>query len=223
MKRLLAVIMLTGLCITPAFAQLQIERTGQEQAYAVDEQNAAPRLQIFPPMGLTGKDRAFPPGLIRIDPTGFPEAAKPYCQQNVTLAEAIAKLEMNKNVQLKTADLGIVTAVYMGTGESMMTVRIDNTERSVPLTAIEGLWFSGKATKKGAVYGSIIGFLSGAAVGAIIAYVKAGKRSSSPEIVVSLAGGATGIIGGTGGAVIGAVIGSGKQQWHKVYSGSKNK
>ncbi|MFC1477228.1 hypothetical protein ACFL6L_02065 [candidate division KSB1 bacterium] len=216
MKRIFVLVLVTGLFITPAFAQLQIERTDQEQAYTAKEQQSAPRLQIFPPMGLTGKDWAAPPGLRRIDPPCFLKTTMPYYQQNAALMKAIAKLEMNKYILLKTADLGMVTTVYLSASESMMTVRIGNTERPVPLASIREMWVRGRATKQGAKYGVVYGFIGGALIGGL--YGNALWESGYSRVKY-ITGGAlgVGVLAGGGGLMLGAIIGSVTKTWHKIY------
>jgi hypothetical protein len=84
---------------------------------------------------------------------------------------------------------------------------------AVPLTAIESVWKRGHAAGTGALVGGAIGLVAGAVYGALLGDFAC---SETPDNNCALGAGALlGLVGGAGGAGVGALVGLAIPVWHR--------
>ncbi|HEY3279090.1 MAG TPA: hypothetical protein VGJ83_01145 [Gemmatimonadales bacterium] len=141
---------------------------------------------------------------------------------NMALAErqaALARVPPGEIIRMRLADGGraggpivrwtaytVTLGPYLGYAER---------DTFVALAAIDTMWFRGRATHRGALFGGIAGGAVGVAIGASASSLcptgGASKESCAQGAVTS------GVAGVLLGGLIGAVVGSGTPDWHRLH------
>ena len=124
--------------------------------------------------------------------------------------QALARLRPGSEVRVSGNDTLLQGTLHRLTPTQIVLAQ-DGTRRSLTLRSVDSLWVARRATGKGTLIGALVGLGAGAIIGAAAAE---GGNDTPPAAWVAIYGGA----GLLSGAVVGAVVGSGKR-WERAYPG----
>lgn len=115
-------------------------------------------------------------------------------------------LEPGQRVRLDVAHTGRVEGRFAFASDTSLTVALEEGTTVVRVPDIERLWVRGRATAKGALIGAGAGVLAGVVFGILISTVACepvdGGNCTAAEVAAL-----TGLLGGAGGAAVGAGVG----------------
>ncbi len=127
-------------------------------------------------------------------------------------APAIQSLRVGQQVRVDAAQIGRVEGQFVVANDNFLTLNQDAVAVQVRLPDIERLWVRGHATGKGALIGAGAGVLAGVVGGLLLSTVACEPvdgGNCTPAGVAMV----TGLLGGTGGTVVGAGIGRAIPVW----------
>ena len=127
-------------------------------------------------------------------------------------AEAVGSVSAGDSVRLDVAGLGQVEGRFVVSNSTTLTLASRGASTQVRLADLERLWVRGRATRNGAVIGSVAGLVVGIVGGLLISGVACdpvdGGDCTAAEVAT-----VTGLLGGAGGAAVGAGIGFAIPVW----------
>ena len=128
-------------------------------------------------------------------------------------AAAVRLINADAPVRLDASGLGRVQGRFIGSNSTSLTLSTGGGDSvQVPLADLERLWTRGRATRKGALIGSVGGALLGIVGGLLISEVACNPTDGGDCTAAEVAA-ATGLLGGVGGAVLGAWVGFAIPVW----------
>jgi hypothetical protein len=122
----------------------------------------------------------------------------------------IALLRPSILVRVQLPDLGRAQGRVGVRSATEFTLLTDRTSRIIPISAVDTLWVRGRHTRTGAVIGAILGIGAGvflAELGKGLCEVDCDKIHTIPIA----------LIGGAGGGLLGAAVGSVFHRWRRVF------
>jgi hypothetical protein len=134
------------------------------------------------------------------------------CGQGTGLAAAMRSLSAGDSVRLEAAGLGRVEGRFIASNGTAVTLASHAGSLKIPLGDLERLWVRGRATQRGALIGSIAGVVVGIAGGLAISGVACNPVDGGDCTALEVAA-VTGLLGGAGGAVVGAGVGFAVPVW----------
>lgn len=129
-----------------------------------------------------------------------------------SLVSAVRALEIGRMVRLEASQLGRVQGRLLVVTDSSLTLAWLETSLPVRLPHVERLWVRGRATGTGALIGAGVGVVVGAVFGLLIGQV-ACEPVDGGDCTAAQVAAVTGLLGGAGGAVLGAAIGFAVPSW----------
>ncbi len=127
--------------------------------------------------------------------------------QDTARAAAVRTITLGQFVRADIARLGRVEGRFVAANETTVTLTSQGATAQVPLLDLERLWVRKRATGRGALIGAALGVLAGVvgglAIGSIACEPVDGGNCGAAEVATL-----TGLVGGAGGALIGAGVGS---------------
>ncbi|TFG47267.1 MAG: hypothetical protein E4H38_08500 [Gemmatimonadales bacterium] len=121
-------------------------------------------------------------------------------------------LRAGQQVRIEVARVGRVEGRLVIADDSALTLDRSAGPVQVRLLDIERLWVRGHSAGKGATIGAVVGVLAGVAGGLLLSTVACepvdGGDCTAAEVAV-----VTGVLGGAGGAIVGAGIGLAIPVW----------
>jgi hypothetical protein len=132
--------------------------------------------------------------------------------QDSSRVTALRSLKPGQLLRIEGTPLGRVEGRLLGASGTTLTLSRDSTPTEIRLPDIERLWVRGRATGKGALIGAGVGIVAGAAYGLLIGSVACepvdGGDCTSAQVAAVM-----GLIGGAGGAAVGAGVGYAIPVW----------
>lgn len=131
--------------------------------------------------------------------------------QGSRLVAAVRELTAGQQVRLETIRAERFRGRFVAVDDSMLALALRDRTARIRLPEIERLWVRSRATGRGALIGAGGGLLVGVAYGLLIGEVACGGDGGdcTPAELALV----TGLVGGAGGAVLGAGIGSMAPLW----------
>jgi hypothetical protein len=128
------------------------------------------------------------------------------------LVSAVRSLEPGTHVRLEASQVGRVQGRLLVVSDTTVTLARQEMPITVRLPDVERLWVRGRATGLGALIGTGVGVVAGAVFGALIGQVACEPVDGGDCTPVEVAA-VTGLLGGAGGALLGAGIGFVIPKW----------
>ncbi|NIR47269.1 hypothetical protein GWO43_02225 [candidate division KSB1 bacterium] len=146
------------------------------------------------------------------------EAQTPESNYRIKVITTIIKdVKRGARLRIKDSASNMIEGKFIERKRDEILIRKDQTNRAVSLDSIQAIWIQRSATGSGAKVGAIavgiMGTLSGLAVhGLCQGLDESEDPEGCPEFIAAGA-----FLGATGGALIGAGIGSLARNWHQIY------
>jgi hypothetical protein len=125
---------------------------------------------------------------------------------------AVQTLKVGQHVRLAVSQVGRVEGSFMVANDNSITLAGRDSSSQYLLPGVEQLWVRGRATGKGALIGAGVGVLIGVVSGLIFSSVACEPIDGGNCTPAELAA-VAGLLGGTGGALVGAGIGFAIPTW----------
>lgn len=129
--------------------------------------------------------------------------------------ESVAEIQMGQRLRVSTVLGQQREGVFVGYEPPDLQITAGTALTTIPLADVERLWVRGRGTKTGAVIGTLAGTVIGAAWGLFIGEVICGgpdcQANTAHAVLVF------GLVGGGGGAALGALIGLAVPKWHQRF------
>jgi len=125
---------------------------------------------------------------------------------------AVRSLEVGQHVRLDITRSGRLEGQFAVSSDSSLTLVRHNAPTEVRLPDVERLWVRGRATGRGALIGAGVGAVAGVVYGLLISQVACEPVDGGDCTAAELAA-IAGLLGGAGGAVVGAGVGFAVPVW----------
>ena len=132
--------------------------------------------------------------------------------QDSARAAVMRSIAPGDSVRLDAMRLGRVEGRFVASNAAILTLASHTIALEIPLDDVERLWVRGRATRKGALIGSIAGVVLGIVWGVAISEIACGPVDGGGCTAAEVAA-VTGLLGAAGGAVIGFGIGFAVPTW----------
>jgi hypothetical protein len=146
----------------------------------------------------------------------------PACALSAQPIDTLRSEKEKAAAQLRVDDLVRVRSTgrqFQGTflGYEWPELRLDTGTQSlvVPLPEVDAIWVRGRATKRGAVLGMLVGVVVGSAAGLYVGEVICDDSDCQANTVGAIA--TFGALGAVGGAASGAIVGLTVPRWHALF------
>ena len=127
-------------------------------------------------------------------------------------AAAVGSVSVGDSVRLDASGLGRVEGRFVVSNSTSLTLDNHDGSLRVPFADLERLWIRGRATRKGALIGSVagvvLGIMGGLLIGGVACEPIDGGDCTAAEVAA-----VTGLLGGVGGAAIGVGVGFAIPVW----------
>ena len=132
----------------------------------------------------------------------------PYADaQDTARAAAVRAITPGQYVRADIARLGRVEGQFVTANETIVTLTSHGASTQVPLLDLERLWVRRRATGRGALIGAAVGVVTGVVAGLAISSI-ACEPVDGGDCTAAEVAAVTGLLGGAGGGLIGAGVGS---------------
>ena len=121
---------------------------------------------------------------------------------------ALARLGAGQHVRIRASGGGLVEGWVVSSSPNLVTLRTDGSRIEVPAPGVDSLWVRRGSAGRGALIGGAVGGIGLALVGAASCH---GGRANEAPPGVCVAYGL--VVGGAGGALVGALIGTAFPKW----------
>jgi len=121
-------------------------------------------------------------------------------------------MKVGQHVRVDVSQIGRVEGRFLVANGTTLTLARDDVPIQIRLPDIERLWVRGRATRKGAFIGAGVGVLVGIVGGLLISSV-ACEPIDGGDCTAAEVAAVTGLLGGAGGAVVGAAVGFAIPTW----------
>lgn len=132
--------------------------------------------------------------------------------QDNTRAVAMRSLSPGDSVRLDGLRLGRVEGRFVNSNAAILTLASGASPLEIPFDAVEHLWVRGRATRKGALIGSLSGLVVGVVGGVLIASV-ACEPVDGGDCTAAEVAAVTGLLGAAAGTAIGFGVGFAIPEW----------
>ncbi|MCK4573952.1 MAG: hypothetical protein KAU36_06255, partial [candidate division Zixibacteria bacterium] len=129
------------------------------------------------------------------------------------LTDALVRLKPGRLVRVFSEDRGTTEGLFSTSTRDTLYLTVDQSTIAYPTSAIDTLWALGRAVRKGATIGGIIGGLGGMALAGLWKSAGSGTDSEVGAGAFPLLG----LAGAIAGGLVGTVVGSTQLKWHLKY------